>query len=119
LSLLAIVPTQRTSSNRSRWRPFDETDVDSIRKKVFDRIILFIKKCCFFCIQESRNANDNPKSKDILLIKKKKNLIYFSSIETRSISMPRYIDSEEFDPNFVNNFFFLNFPIENSFLQGS
>ncbi len=33
--------------------------------------------------------------------------------------MPRYIDSEEFNPNFVNNFFFLNFPIENSFLQGS
>ena len=39
--------------NRSRWRPYDETDVDSIRTKVLNKIF-YLLKIFFVFIQESR-----------------------------------------------------------------
>jgi hypothetical protein len=43
-----MVPSQQTSSNRSRWRPYDETDINPMRTKVINRIILFSKNSFFF-----------------------------------------------------------------------
>jgi len=60
LNLLAMVPTHRKSSNRSRC----ETDVDSIQTKVL-KINSFDLLKLFFFIQESRYTNDNLISKDI------------------------------------------------------